>query len=397
MIRLPWSLLVIVLIMSVTPSASAQDAEVDKSRNVTRVFHKPYRGGTELAFSGRYVYAGQWDGHNDRGQNPRQGGIRIFDVSSKVPRQVGFLRCPGHDNDVAVVKPGLVALGYSANACHRAEGSAGVTLADVRDPRRPRPLGSVSIGTIGGGTHTITAFPGEDLVYVSPGGIPAIDVLVRIIDVSNPRKPEVVAEFLPNAHGSCHDISFHVRRNKMLGFCAGAGEVQVWDVSNPLEPEVIASIRNPLIEFPHYALASDDGKLLAINDEAAFVHECTTGDSPFGRMWFYDISDPSVPVLAGSFAPPRGAWPVGTIATWVDSWCTSHQFNFIPGTQSVVVPWVTGGFSMIDASDPAAPEETAYYRAEDSMTWSAHWYRGHVLLNDLTRGFEALEVSGRKR
>src|SRR3712207_1685075 len=100
-----------------------------------------YVGGTEIAFSGRYAYASQLDGHLNRGELPDQGGIHIFDISKPVPTKVGFLHCPGNDNDVAVVKPGLVALGYHYNKCAP---SQGMVLVDVSNPRDPRVISHVA-------------------------------------------------------------------------------------------------------------------------------------------------------------------------------------------------------------------------------------------------------------
>ena len=49
--------------------------------------------------------------------------------------------------------------------------NAGVYLLDVRNPRRPRQLGGVNLPS-GGLTHSITAYPGEPIVYSNPGGLP---------------------------------------------------------------------------------------------------------------------------------------------------------------------------------------------------------------------------------
>jgi hypothetical protein len=157
--------------------------------------------------------------------------------------------------------------------------------------------------------HTLTPLPGTPYVYTSGGGLAGGgNAGPAIVDVSNPRKPEVVGR-PQTLTMDCHDISFHISKDKQLGFCAGAigtGEVQIWDVSDPLEPRTIARIYNPLIQYSHFAIASSDGNLLAIDDEAFALHECHTGQSPTGRVWIYDISIPEVPVLWGSFAPPRG-------------------------------------------------------------------------------------------
>jgi hypothetical protein len=91
----------------------------------------------------------------------------------------------------------------------------------------------------------------------------------------------------------------------------------------------------------------------------------------------------------GQIASPRGAAPIGTLATPV---CTAHNFNFIPGTRTAVVAWYTGGTSVIDFADPMSPEEVGFFRASDSNTWSSYWYKGLIYASDLARGLDVLKL-----
>jgi hypothetical protein len=115
-------------------------AELDKSENVTLVRHFPFKGSpeeavggegaTDIAFQGRYVYAMQ------QSATPA-GGIHIFDVRGPKPKKVGFVTCPGTQNDVAVVKPGLVVIGYHDSSCGGVVGEGhGVRLINVKNPNR---------------------------------------------------------------------------------------------------------------------------------------------------------------------------------------------------------------------------------------------------------------------
>ena len=363
--------------------AQAAPADVNRTPNLVPVARIPFTGATEIAFSGRYAYATQMDGHLDRGEIPDQGGIHIMDISRPRPKEVGFLHCPGNDNDVAVIEPGIVALGYHSNFCAPGQG---LLLADVSNPRRPRVLGAVQVPS----SHTITAYPGKPIVYVSPGGLAYAGGPEQIVDVADPRHPKVVAEYENNPNG-CHDLSFRITKTEQLAFCAGLTEVQVWDVSDPLKPSTIAHIANPAIQYPHYAEVSPDGKTLVINDEAFVAHECNTGNSPTGAIWTYDVSDPAAPSLLGHFSPPRGAPGVGTEAGWVSTWCTSHQFSFTP-EGDLAVPWFTGGTSTIDLSDPANPVETGYYQPDDAIAYSSQYRDGFLYISDMNRGFEVVAV-----
>src|SRR5919106_1233675 len=98
------------------PGSAARAAKADKSRNVRHVAFfgfsnktKDYfAGGTDIDFSGRWVYAMQ---------QGNRGGVHVIDASRRRPRKVSFIPCPGEQNDVAVVKRGLIALGYHNSTC----------------------------------------------------------------------------------------------------------------------------------------------------------------------------------------------------------------------------------------------------------------------------------------
>ena len=384
------------LLMAAVVAPSHAD-EIDKSDNVRLVKNVSYVGGTEVAFDGRYLYAGQWDGQHDRGEMPDQGGVKIFDLKGKVPNQVGFLHCPGNDNDVGIVKRGLIVLGFHRNRCFPA--GSGVMTVDVTDPTKPRVLGGV---TVEDGVHTMTPLPGTSFVYASPGGGWGPLSGQNVIDVSNPHKPRVVARFT-GLLGGCHDWSFStVEEDRQLGFCAGGGgtfadgEISIWDVSDPLAPRLVSQIVNPAMQFPHYALASPDGTLLAVQDENYALHECYTGKTPLGSIWLYDITNPFVPVLVGHADPPRGDDGIGTLFGWVASWCTSHHYNFVPGTKILVTGWYTAGTNLLDLSDPLNPKEIAYFNPENAIVWTAHWHKGRVYVSDFNRGLDVIEIKGVK-
>ena len=364
--------------LTVAAASTTDRAAVNKTDNVKEVTSIPYSGGTDIAFDGRWVYFGQLGD---------DGGVRILDNKSGVPKEVGFIPCPGSQNDVAVVRPGLLALAYHSGTCGASPG-AGVRLIDVSDPKQPKFLSSVELP---GGSHTITVYPGTDIIYSSPGGLANGGSVEQILDASNPKKLEVAATFKPNQTG-CHDITFGKASDgdRMLGFCAGGGEVSIWDVTKPLEPVVIAHGFTPSF-FPHAAVPTPNGKYLVMTDEAFAVHDCVGG--PTGSVWVFDITNPEIPVLVGHWGPRRGAAPVGTIAT---DWCTAHNLNFVGKTNQAVISWYTGGTSVVDFSDPLQPKEVAYYMPDDTDVWSAYFHDGLIYINDLARGIDVIKVKGLK-
>lgn len=368
---------ILMLVTSVVATSAAADRSVDKTDNVKLIKNIPYTGGSDITFQGRYVYFGQLG---------QEGGIRILDASGKIPKEVAFLKCPGSQNDVAIVRPGLLALGYHSGQCGGVPG-AGVRLIDVSNPKKPRFLSSVELP---GGAHTLTVYPGMDLIYASPGGLANGGGVEQILDASDPNNLKVAATFKPNPTG-CHDITFaRAPDERMLGFCAGGGEVSIWDVTAELKPVVIAHGFTPSF-FPHAAVPTPDGEYLVMTDEAFGVHDCMGG--PTGSVWVFDIRTPEVPVMVGHWGPQRGAAPVGTIAT---DWCTAHNLNFVGKTRQAVISWYTGGTSVVDFSNPTLPKEVAYFMPDDADVWSAYFFDGRIWVNDLKRGIDVLKVKGLK-
>ena len=385
---------------SLVPATAAVDAKPVKSKNVKPAGGDKYVGGTELASNGKLLITGAMAGETQRGELPENGGMRIYDTKGGKMDRLGFLACPGQDNDVEFIDKRYAVLGFSQNQCSPATPNGFVTV-DLKNPAKPRIVGGVSTGK----NHTLKPIPGTDYIYTAGGGLSGgTNAGPAIVDVSNPSKPKVVK--VANTYTmDCHDISFWTSkdRERRMAFCAGAigtGEVQIFDAIDPLEPVLLGRIVNPAIQYSHYAVANHDGTILAIDDEAFAAHECHTGQSPTGRVWFYDISNPTVPIPAGSFAPPRGGREtagIGNYVGWVDSWCLSHGLDWHPTTNNIAVTWFTGGWSVIDANDPLQPKEAAYFQSpDDSATYSALWHQGNLYTNDMHRGVEGFKITGLK-
>jgi len=372
------------------------DIEIEKSPNIRRTYTFPYagtvhppessgdyfKGGTDIDFQGNIIYAMQ------QGEN---GGVHVI-KRTRTKRghiKLAFIPCPGEQNDVAVVKPGLIAIGYHSSTCAPSTGApgGGVRLINVSDPKRPKFLGAVN--DLPGGTHTLTKYPGKPIIYASPGGLANGDAIEQILDVSDPKNPKKVAEFTPNPTG-CHDLAFFFKDDQKLAFCSGGGETQIWDVSDPLAPTTLTHIPHPNMVFPHSVAITHDGKYAFIGDENFGAHECEGG--PAGAIWIYDITNILAPVNVGYYSVPRGQ---SEAASSRADWCTAHLFNFIPGTYILVASWYAAGLNVVDFADPLNPEELAFYMGTgDRYTnyWSAYWHDGRIYANDRTRGLDVLRM-----
>lgn len=330
--------------------ASVANAAPVKSDNIKQVANVELGRITELALQGRYAYA------------VGAKTVSIIDRSSL--DVVGTIECPEgiHGTEVESLNKGFIAFDASGGC-----GVPGVAIVDVRDPKRPRLVG----GSEAVRSHTITAYPGKPIVYVSPNGCcgDARGGIEQIIDARNPAKPEII-QYRSNGVG-CHDVGFLIKKDLKLAACAGGVETQLWDVSDPLAPVTISRIPTPQVFFNHSALISPDGKLLVVGDEAYGVNSCAR--TPTGALWFYDVSNPATPVLVGYYNVPRGSAVSSFFAT-PNTWCTAHMYNFKPGTRLLTTAWYQGGINVLDVADPRSPKELAYYQSGDDFSpWAAYW------------------------
>jgi hypothetical protein len=408
------------------PPPVGPGAPILKSDNVKQVTRIPYTGGTEIDFDGdRYIYAGQWTGTLGRNELPMQGGVRVVDLRAPLsnggtgPTVVGLLDCPGTDNYVRYLDPDVyraageihrrfVAVAFHGNTCARAllkddpnttawgADFNGVATVDVTDPVHPRMVSAVGHDS----AHTLKPHPTKPYIYVLPGGTANGTAEgnrrrvspTGIVDASNPTSLRYVRAFEHNVAG-CHDLGFS--HDGRWAFCAGLGGVETWDVEDPENPVVVGRIANPAIEFAHNAVVSPDGSLLLINDEAFGFHTCSgTAADVYGSLWIYDIRDPRAPILAGRIAPPKHPTLDYQVYDWPASWCTAHDYNFVPGTTIVVSSWFAGGTTVHDIADPTNPNLLAYYQPSDGVAWSAQYFGGYVVISDMIRGLEIIEIDG---
>lgn len=346
-------------------------------------------GGTDLAFHGRYIYAAE------QGRDGNGGGIHIYLNDPKRVKKLSYLPCGGWQNDVAVVRPGLIAIGYHAGPGNCGTKGGGVSFIDVDDARRPRLLGSTPPDAIDSeenlrGVHTITPLPGTSYVYASPGSAFTQDSTAEVVvDASDPRQPKIAARF--ETRTGCHDVTFSVRQDQTLGFCSGVGGTEVWDMAEPLSPRLLSLIAHPFHSFHHSSAVTSDGSLLVIGTETA-GNECMGG--PTGALIAYDITAPELPVYRGFFGAPRGRAPIytGVLDQNFDTLCAPHLFNFRPKSRILVSGNGSGGVSVVDFSEPSAPTEVGHYMSPDMpMVFAAYWHQGRVFSNGAT-SFDAFAV-----
>lgn len=378
------------------PAGASHDEDIH-SDNMRLVGNAPLEGATDVEFTpdGYAVVAVNGSGEG--------AGLWTVDVRNpKKPKPVGHLPCAGSGYDLGLWRDIAVmsidsASGNSStkeSGCNLdgTENTEGIRLVDVSNRRKPVEVAFVETAC---GSHTNITFEheGRGLVYVqsypasTSGACPSAHGIISVVDITNPSDPEIVATPSVAPAVGCHDGAIDGDRAYMACLTEG----QVWDVSDPLKPEILAHIRDVPDAIWHSSAVSNDGKTVAFGFES-FQGGGTScagaARGPLGAIWFYDVSDPTAPVQKGFFSPGRMTQGI----------CTAHNFTVVPDERKrdvLVSAWYGGGVMAVDFTDPAAPEELAYYQvASGTSTWHANWYRGRVWVGDGTRGLDVYEIKG---
>ncbi|MFF2193065.1 LVIVD repeat-containing protein [Streptomyces sp. NPDC058157] len=381
---------------------------------------------SDLAFQGRYAYAGNYD------------GFTIYDIADpKAPKIVTQVLCPGGQNDVSVSGDLLFLSTDSSrsdDSCNSVSQPAtekssweGIKIFDIKDKKNPKYVKSVETAC---GSHTHTLVPGgrDIYLYVSsyspseafPDCQPPHDgISVVKVPKKDPTKAAVVGfpvlfpdggnPGAPTNPGvskttGCHDITVLPSEDLAAGACMGDGIL--FDISEPEHPRVIDRVQdNVNFAFWHSATFNEDADKVVFTDElggggAATCNEATGPNR--GADGIYDITgtgDQRKLVFRGYFKIPRHQADTEN--------CVAHNGSLVPvgdGRDIMVQAWYQGGVSVWDFTDSARPKEIGYFERGPLTTdrlglggsWSAYYYNGHIYSNDIVKGLDVLRLDDRR-
>ncbi|MDX6330553.1 MAG: hypothetical protein QOI83_2936 [Streptomycetaceae bacterium] len=427
----------LILGIGTAPPASA-DGEIPgvdtvvTSANVQHLVNIPKQAlqgfNSDLAFQGKYAFAGNYD------------GFVVYDISHpQTPEIVSQVLCPGSQNDISVSGNLLILSTDSSrndNSCASTTQPAtekssweGIKVFDISDKANPRYVAAVETDC-GSHTHTLVPTKRDVYVYVSsyspsasfpdcrpphdgisvvkvPRADPEASAVVNFPmlfpDGGNPGIPATDTKASVSATTGCHDITVYPKLKLAAGACMGDGILM--DISDPAGPRVIDQVQdNVNFAFWHSASFNQNGTKVVFTDElggggAATCNAATGPDR--GADGIYDIvgkGDNRKLVFRSYYKIPRYQSDTEN--------CVAHNGSLIPakGRDIMVQAWYQGGVSIWDFTDSARPQEIGFFErgpiSADTFTvggsWSAYYYNGYIYSNDIRKGFDVLKISDRR-
>jgi hypothetical protein len=377
---------------------------------------------SDLAFQGRYAYAGNYN------------GFTVYDIRKpQAPKIETQVVCPGAQNDVSV----LGNLLFLSTDSRRTDDSCaseastdvanyweGVKIFDIKNPRRPKYIKSVETDC---GSHTHTLVPSKDnrtaYLYVSsysPNSTladcqpPHDKISIIKVPLREPTSAAIVAEpvLFPDggyegdparrasATSGCHDITAYPTKDIAAGACMGDGVLI--DIKDRENPKVFNTVRDTVnFAFWHSATFNEAGTKVVFTDElgggSGPVCNPTIGAEK-GADGIYDIvGEGSARKLEfrSYFKIPRAQANTEN--------CVAHNGSLIPvpGKDIMVQAWYQGGLTVFDFTDSANPKELAWFdRGPYNETalvvggnWSTYWYNGYIYSNEIQRGLDVFKLT----
>jgi hypothetical protein len=418
-------------------SSGSQERERDPKTVGTEVvghLAPPQRGG----------YGDVW-AHKDVAYlgNLRQGDCQppngVWAISLKDPAKpkalASFAKFPGSDGEDVWVgsvrtrafKGDLAAVGVQ-RCSRQVQGFAGLALYDVTNPAKPKELGRLPSGVISG-VHEVGVVQRPDGRVLALAAVPYTFNLtqgrqgdLRIIDITNPRRPREVADWDVRRDGpaetrgqlaSRRDVFDHSawpfdKGNKVFASFWSAG-VQFLDISDPSSPRLIGQTPyRPEDGYrgAHSGWFNEDETLFVQNDETMLaVGNGSQRTWTFQRV--FDTSDLSRPRLVSTFAT-EAAVPGNDGRVGLDGVYSVH--NAVLKGDLSYASWYSDGVRVVDLSDPAKPREIASFvppptsprqtaataqggRRDMPVVWGVFPWKDLVLASDMNSGLWVFRVT----
>ncbi|OGA43727.1 MAG: hypothetical protein A3G24_17205 [Betaproteobacteria bacterium RIFCSPLOWO2_12_FULL_62_13] len=254
----------------------------------------------------------------------------------------------------------------------------GFKIYDVSDRSKPRLI--THHRTHGRGVHRFDM--DANYAYISTEMPGYIGNILVIYDIRNPAKLEEVSRWwLPGQHiagsekpswpGRQHRLHHALRNGDRLWAGCWHGGVRVIDVSDIRKPRTIGeyNYHPPFAEPSHTFMGVPfpiDGRQIALaideEDQAHSAEEMARRRGrPHGCLWVFDVTDlPNVqPLAIFELSELDSPWSRAAPGRF-----GAHQFRERMTDTLVYCTWFAGGLRIVDIADPAAPREVGHFIPE---------------------------------
>src|SRR5260370_20496039 len=191
----------------------------------------------------------------------------------------------------------------------------------------------------------------------------------------------------------CHDITAYPAIGLAAGACGGYG--LLLDIRDVAHPKRIGAAADSNFAFWHSATFNNDGTKVLFTDEwgGGLQARCRPTDK---REWGAD----AIFTLAGTTMTFQSYYKLPAPQT-ANANCVAHNGSLIPipGRDIMVQGWYQRGISVFDWTDPAHPEEIAFFdrgpmgspRPAGAVSWPAYWYKVYTVSSEIARGLGVVE------
>ena len=212
--------------------------------------------------------------------------------------------------------------------------------------------------------------------------------------------PAIIAEIVGDSHGprtgptQCHDLTLYPEAGIGGGACEGYGFLI--DIRDPVNPRRLTAVADSNFSYWHSATFNNDGTTVLFSDEwgGGMGSKCRASDP---KEWGAD----AIFTIDNQEMEFRSYYKLPAPQTAEEN-CVAHNGSLIPipDRDVMVQAWYQGGISVVDFTDPARPQEIAFFdrgpadstRVTMAGSWSSYWYNGVIVSSEIVRGLDILEL-----
>jgi hypothetical protein len=194
----------------------------------------------------------------------------------------------------------------------------------------------------------------------------------------------------------CHDITVYIELGLAGGACGGYG--LLLDISDPQNPTRLHAVADSNFAYWHSATFSNDGTKILFSDEwgGGGSPKCRATDpKEWGADAIFTIDPTTKEMRFESY------YKIPAPQTSLEN-CVAHNGSLIPipDRDIMVQAWYQGGISVFDWTDPANPQEIAFFdrgpsdpdRQGRGGVWSVYWYNGYMFSSEIARGLDITDL-----